>query len=52
VLEYASDLRHFYVTGYGYPINYQLSCRLLLDVIRKFDDAKNAITSGYVKLRL
>lgn len=45
-MEYASDLRHYYQTGYGYPINYQFSCELLHDVLVKIDRAKNAVLTG------
>ncbi|XP_076811028.1 multiple inositol polyphosphate phosphatase 1-like isoform X1 [Clavelina lepadiformis] len=39
VMEYAADLKHYYKTGYGYDINFQLSCRLLQDIILRLDIA-------------
>uniref|UniRef100_H2ZCE5 Multiple inositol polyphosphate phosphatase 1 n=1 Tax=Ciona savignyi TaxID=51511 RepID=H2ZCE5_CIOSA len=37
VLEYVSDLKHFYKTGYGFRINYLLACPLLEDIVRRLD---------------
>ena len=33
VLEYLGDLKHYYKTGYGFPINYRQAAPLLRDMV-------------------
>ncbi|XP_078494613.1 multiple inositol polyphosphate phosphatase 1-like [Ciona intestinalis] len=53
VLEYVSDLKHYYKTGYGFGINYHLACPILEDMLFKLDKAVQAggSTNGSVVLR-
>lgn len=54
VLEYASDLKHYYKTGRGYAINYEQACILLDDVIshiraRAADSPKAVLRFGHAE---
>ena len=40
VLEYLGDLKHYYKTGYGFPINYRQAAPLLRDMIKVIHDLK------------
>ena len=51
VMEYACDLNHYYKTGYGYDINYQLACHLLQDMIDKLDKAVDNYGSQNLRLQ-
>lgn len=43
-LDYATDLKHFYKTGYGYGINHEQSCVLLQAIVEQLENESNAIT--------
>lgn len=39
VLDYMSDLKHYWKRGYGYPINYKISCPLLERIVNLLKNA-------------
>jgi len=41
VLQYDSDMKHYYKTGYGNKINYELFCSLVENVLENFDSVVN-----------
>ncbi|XP_056147875.1 multiple inositol polyphosphate phosphatase 1a isoform X3 [Lampris incognitus] len=46
VMEYASDLKHFWKRGYGHDINSKSSCILFHDVFSRLDKAANESKSS------
>ncbi|KAG7271109.1 hypothetical protein CRUP_005662 [Coryphaenoides rupestris] len=46
VMEYASDLKHYWKRGYGHPINRWSSCILLQDLFLRLDKAAAEAKSG------
>ncbi|XP_076103925.1 multiple inositol polyphosphate phosphatase 1-like [Mytilus galloprovincialis] len=38
VLDYLFDLSHFWQRGFGYPINWQMSCPFTSHIFKRFDD--------------
>lgn len=40
VLEYLGDLKHYYKTGYGFPINYRQAAPLLRDMVNIVTELK------------
>lgn len=39
VLEYLSDLKHYWKRGYGYPITYEIGCPLLENIVSSLKNA-------------
>jgi len=37
ILGYDGDMKHFYKTGFGHPINSQMFCSFLSEIIERFD---------------
>jgi len=46
ILEFAEDLQYYYTEGYGFELNYNISCLLLDDF---FTTMESAISSGFVQ---
>jgi len=46
ILEFAEDLQYYYKEGYGFELNYNISCLLLDDF---FNTMESAISSGFVQ---
>ena len=42
VLEYLGDLKHYYKTGYGFPINYRQAAPLLQEMVQVVDALKTS----------
>ena len=40
-MQYDSDMKHYYKTGYGNKINYELFCSLVENVLENFDSVVN-----------
>nr|CAB3263843.1 multiple inositol polyphosphate phosphatase 1-like [Phallusia mammillata] len=51
VMEFANDLKHYYKTGYGYEINYKLSCPLIQDIVGSLDNAATSNGSAGATFR-
>ena len=49
ILEYYDDMKNYYLKGYGYPINYEIACLLLQDIIniqQQYVDGTNTDIKG------
>ncbi|CAH1785086.1 unnamed protein product [Owenia fusiformis] len=46
VVEYLMELKHYWVTSYGYELGYSISCPILSSIFNGFDEAIQAIQTG------
>lgn len=47
ILEYASDLKYYYKTGYGNGINSNIPCELMSDMVKQLESTSNPTTIAY-----